>query len=298
MFDSVFNDEMLKEGAEIPKPKKQTICLLDDPIVYPSIYKEKLANIDIMSEEELYNTIAPSLSFILRNIMNGESDYEDLKYFTNQKFLHTATNVVARNNLPVNDIIAINTIVTQYLYSTGDKDTNITESMKELIRISNRRYIEELCYMTGVDTEYAIYLSMAFLSDTDGLKSILRANQLMIKLPDELSTQQKYICIYETFSELIRMRNLFKAIMFDYGAIVISDKKEEEKFSTLINAVLCMLNGQSYETIRFVLIEYYNEFIYTQRPIRFPIQSLAYDDYGRILQVVNNLMTMENIVIP
>lgn len=299
MFDSAFNNEMLKEGAEIPKPKKETICLLNDPVVYPSIYKERLANMDNMSEEELYNAIAPSLSFILRNIMNGENNYEDTNYFINPRFLNTTINVVARNNPSINDIIAINTIVTQYLYSKSI-DVNIANIMKELIRVTNRDYIEKLACMTNMALDDAINISMAFLSSGDGLKNILRANNLMIKLSDDMSTEQKYICIYESFTDdgLIRMRDLFKSVMFDYGTLSINTEKESENFSTLINAILNMLNNQSYDTIRVVLIEYANEIAYTQRPIRLSIMSLSQQDYMRILQVVNNLKVMEGIIIP
>lgn len=298
MFDSFFDNEILKEGAVIPKPKKVEITLLDDPEVYPSIYKERLANLDTMTDEEIYKSVAPSLSFILKKIMNGEDNREDIKYFTNARFLNAAINTVARStNLNFNDIIAINTIAIEYL-NYDNRDANIIQLMRELVRVTNRNYIERLTCMTGMSTDDAINISMSFLASGDGLANILRVNNILVKLPDDIATEQKFICIYETFTEsgLLRMRDLFKSIMFDYGIININNSNENEKFSILINSILNILNSQPSNTIRFVLIEYYNEWTFTRKPIRFPILSLS-RDYSRILDI-SNALKLEGIIIP
>ena len=296
MFDNLFND-MLKEGAEIPAPKKETITFLQDPVLYPNVYREKLVDISIMNEEDLFNIIDKSLEIILDNLYTENKDENnDILYFKNLRFINTTINVVARRPLDLKYIIYLNDIISQY-FSCREKDIVITEAMRKLIEILDRYWIERLTCL-GIPQDKAMQISMEFLRSNDDLANTVRANKVIVTLPKNIATQQNIIFIYEVFAEngLVRMTNLFKSVMFDYG-IMIGGKEESEIFSIIINAVLTMLNFQSIQTIRIVLIEYTNDYYYSNRAIRFPIRSICPSDYDRICYVADALIK-ENIIVP
>lgn len=296
MFDNLIND-MLKEGAEIPAPKKETISLLQSPVIYPNVYREKLVNISVMEEEDLFNILNESLEIILDNLFTENKDENnDIHYFQNIRFINTLINVVARRNIDIKYIIYLNNIIGQY-FSCSNVDPIIAGAMKELIKVLDRQWIERLMSL-GIDIENSIAISMEFLKSNDDLSNIVRANKVIVNLPKRIATEQNIIFIYEIFADsgLIRMTNLFKSVMYDYGINIVG-KDQNEIFSIMINAILRMLNVQSISTIRIVLIEYTKDYLYSNRAIRFPIRTLCPEDFDRILFVVNNLVN-ENIIVP
>lgn len=300
MFENLFTD-MMKEGGPVPKIKRQEVRLLDNPLIYPSIYRSKLVDIDNMDDKELFSVISDCIQYIIDSIENGENDYEDIKYFQNRKFLNTLINVVARRQIDIGLIMSLNKIASQYMTSSSQRNLELVDEMTELIKVCNRNYIAQMVSLTGISEEHALNISAAFLSggDSGGIRSLFRLNCEILRLPKEKVTEQNVIFIYETFSNELRLSNLFKSLLFDYG-LPIENEKDNEKLSTMILGVLNMLNSQKYSTIRSVLIEYVNSYNYPStacKAIRFSIYSLAPSDFERIIYTAQELVN-EGIIVP
>ena len=296
MFDKLFND-IERKHDEFKGIEREEVHFFDNPLIYPTLYEEKLKNINSMDQMELYKIVSASLGTILDNIERGENDYDDIKYFQNKRFLETVVNVCARTRLEMKDIRNLNKIVYEYMTSKLP-NLPLKELMVDIVRNADRDLVNNMVNMTGMSDEDALYICVSFFSVSDNLKAILKMNMAIMRLPKDIATEQNIIFIYEAFSEYIRMSNLFKSIMFDFG--IQMDSKKSEIFSMMIIAVLSILNAQKLDVIRLVLIEYVNSYNYPTpacQPVRFTIYSISQEDYDRIMYVVG-LLRGEEIFVP
>ena len=294
MFDNLFNDlERKFEATKGQEAQYVDMSIMNDPSLYPELYKDYLKNLDLMDETRLFQVINGSLSVILKNIKLGNNDYEDIRYFKNKKFLNCLINVLARKqDLKLEDICMLNKIAYQYLNSK-QQGLPLKDEITEMVKMTNKKYIAEIEQLTDMSQNSGLILTLAYFST--GVKGL---NTALLTL-DEKITEQKVIYIYETFNELLRVTQLFESVMFNTG-LPLNTKERIDRFSIIQLAVLTILNSQPVQAIRLVLIDYVNSYNYPTlacKPIMFSIYTLNPQDFDRILFVANNLKN-EGIMVP
>ena len=303
-LDRLLKEEYMKEGGQLPpyQPKGMEIKVLDNPELYPYLYKEKLNNMDKLDDRELFNIIAPTLSLILTNIVEGVNDGEDLKYFSNERFLDTLIRVVS--NVPLKDLDYYNLNAILYQYFESQIQNGLEEKMINLGLVVNRNFVEDIIRLVDIPNKEALKIALAATSSNDILANMINMNNLIANIKD--LDEQKVIFIYESFIDrgfipgdfrdlgIIRLRELFKSVML-YLNDVTNDKVDG--FTKIINAVLIMLENSSFEAIRIVLIEFYNTIAYNRCNYRFSLANLDQNQYPRIIQVIYVLAT-NGIIIP
>ena len=73
MFDKLFND-IERKHDEFKGIEREEVHFFDNPLIYPTLYEEKLKNINSMDQMELYKIVSASLGTILDNIERGENE--------------------------------------------------------------------------------------------------------------------------------------------------------------------------------------------------------------------------------
>lgn len=313
MFESLersLNDYLSPEQMEARKQKREGVFVefLNDPSIYPLVYKEKLVDMNNLSDEELFNTIAPSLGTILANAINGE---EEISYFSNERFIDTVLRVVSNVTLNDLDYFNLNYLVYQYLtmVQTDEKGNTIplpfSAKMISIARIADRNFVDDIIRLAELSETEATKIALSALSSNIIMDNMIRMNDMIMREKD--LDEQKIIFIYEAFVGrgflpgdykdlgIIRLRDLFKSLMFPY--IAFESDKQKNTFNMMIRSVLTMIENSSYESIKFLLIDYYNSIIYEQNQPRFNLIELPQNEYPRLLTAINELYLQNRIVI-
>lgn len=302
MFDQVVNQ--INEGIEKRKQKQETekpvtFSISDIPSFNDAFFRERISNIDSLSERELFDILRTSYSMILEDIFVKE-DSTYLPLFTNTKFLTVFIQVINSVQINYMEQIYCNKLAYDYLTNNENIDEYTKSLFFTLSRNVNKNVIPSLLGL-GLSDDFASYLALCRFSSTKEFVNIRRVNYLLISSNPNQLNEQMIIYIYEKLFD--RFTDLFKATMFD----VYSDEElcnigpgSAEIYSNISLAIVDILNVMTSEDIRKVLISYSGDYNIDKntRNIRFSMKALAVDDYKRIIDVIDYLEKVENIFIP
>lgn len=303
MFEQVVNQ--INEGIEKRKLKQEaekpvTFSISDIPSFNDAFFRERISNIDSLSDRELFEYLKTGYSIILEDIfIRDDSKY--LSLFTNPRFLSIFIQVINSVQISYIEQIYCNKLAYDYLTNSNNIDEYIKSLFFTLSKTVNKSVIPPLLGL-GLSDDFASYLALCRFSSTKEFVNVRRINYLLISsLNPKLFDEQMIIFIYEKLFD--RFTDLFKATMFD----VYTDEELEnigpgaaEIYANISLAIIDILNSMTSEDIRKVLISYsgdYNMDVNTSN-IRFSIRSLAICDYKRILDIVDYLEKVENIFVP
>lgn len=300
--------EMLKKMNEYIEKKREEvetiyavpISLSSNPAFNTGVLKDRIRDIDNISEKELYDMLKISYSSLLTDIFIHD-DKSNLDLFFNSKFLNVFTHVINSVKLSLNEIIYCNKLVYDYMTIGKDRHDQYTKSL--LLNLSknvNSTIIPKLLSL-GLDEEFCIFIALARNSSMKEYINIRRMNYLIISSSATIMTEQMIINIYQVLID--NFTDLFKATMYDpYTDEELNNISDGagDIYSNMSLAIIDILNIMSSTDIRKVLMSYALDYKMTENSshIRFNIRTLAISDYQRIYDVVDFLEANESIIIP
>lgn len=303
MFERMINNDFLKEGMPLPNPKPlHKITFLDNPKLYPDMYKEKFQNLDALEVNEIYNILECSLSTILERAADNEEFEKDL--LKNDKILNILLRLFVDNSSKGSylDYISLYRFNSIAVYCF-ENVPNLANMYIQLGYYANKYMIDKITPIGEVSQEDVTKMMLYFLRGGDPLSNIVRLNNYVIKLPNKIITDYYMLRLYETLCSdlgLVGLSAIAKSVLFDFN--IITNDNENKNMSAMINAVLSLID-QNPSITRTVLLDIYN---YASTPLNGKYRGmrislskgLSPSEFPMLCQTINLLMMQEQIYLP
>lgn len=297
IFKDVIKD--IEQNNPYVKPNYVNVNILQNPVFNLQVLKEKLMNINNLTDQQLYNLIMSSYENILSDIFinnTPEMQKHYLNIFIHPRFLTILNQVMYKVQLSYDNRIYCNKII--YDYITIDNGDQYTKDLLLVLAKTVNRDIIPILVGLGLSEDFATTLAISRFSSKKELVNIKRLNFAICSSSPDIMTEQMIVYIYEKL--ISNFTFLFEGTMFDICDYNTVTEDFAEIYSTISLAILTILNNMPSDKIRTVLVSYtgdYNSIMNTNHRVRFSMQSLSMD-YYRIIQVIEYLRTVENIYVP
>lgn len=285
--------EFLDDILNAP-PKKVEYVDLNDAILFnPDAIKNKLFNINSLTDAELMDIVKKSYDYILNDIYNKNNEF--LPLFINSRFLTMFLQVIRSVQLTELQKITVNKICYDYHTTIMEKDSLVTDMLFNMSRVVNQNVLPGLLGL-GLNEQLADYLALSRFSTTKDLVNVKRVNFIITRQPSSLMTEQMIVNIYSKLYDSVTP--LFTGTLLDVEEFEDEDEESSLIYSTISNAVLDILETLPLEQIRQVLLSYnITRVSFNQgKEVRFTMNALS-DDYSRINMVVESLR-QEGVYLP
>lgn len=303
MFERMINNDFLKEGMPLPDPKPlHKITFLDNPKLYPDMYKEKFQNLDALEVNEIYDILEGSLSIILERAAANEEFEKDL--LKNDKILNILLRLFIDNSSKGSylDYISLYRFNSIAVYCF-ENVPNLANMYIQLGYYANKYMIDKITPIGEVSQEDVTKMMLYFLRGGDPLSNIVRLNNYVIKLPNKIITDYYMLRLYETLCSdlgLVGLSAIAKSVLFDFN--IITNDNENKNMSAMINAVLSLID-QNPSITRTVLLDIYN---YASTPLNGKYRGmrislskgLSPSEFPMLCQTINLLLMQEQIYLP
>lgn len=303
MFERMINNDFLKEGMPLPDPKPlHKITFLDNPKLYPDMYKEKFQNLDALEVNEIYDILEGSLSTILERAAANEEFEKDL--LKNDKILNILLRLFIDNSSKGSylDYISLYRFNSIAVYCF-ENVPNLANMYIQLGYYANKYMIDKITPIGEVSQEDVTKMMLYFLRGGDPLSNIVRLNNYVIKLPNKIITDYYMLRLYETLCSdlgLVGLSAIAKSVLFDFN--IITNDNENKNMSAMINAVLSLID-QNPSITRTVLLDIYN---YASTPLNGKYRGmrislskgLSPSEFPMLCQTINLLLMQEQIYLP
>lgn len=303
MFERMINNDFLKEGMPLPNPKPlHKITFLDNPKLYPDMYKEKFQNLDALEVNEIYDILEGSISTILERAAANEEFEKDL--LKNDKILNILLRLFVDNSSKGSylDYISLYRFNSIAVYCF-ENVPNLANMYIQLGYYANKYMIDKITPIGEVSQEDVTKMMLYFLRGGDPLSNIVRLNNYAIKLPNKIITDYYMFRLYETLCSdlgLVGLSAIAKSVLFDFN--IITNDNENKNMSAMINAVLSLID-QNPSITRTVLIDIYN---YAFTPVNGKYKGmrislskgLSPTEFPMLCQTINLLAMQEQIYLP
>ncbi|MFQ9065565.1 MAG: hypothetical protein ACLR5O_00140 [Romboutsia timonensis] len=303
MFERMINNDFLKEGMPLPNPKPlHKITFLDNPKLYPDMYKEKFQNLDALEVNEIYDILEGSISTILERAAANEEFEKDL--LKNDKILNILLRLFVDNSSKGSylDYISLYRFNSIAVYCF-ENVPNLANMYIQLGYYANKYMIDKITPIGEVSQEDVTKMMLYFLRGGDPLSNIVRLNNYVIKLPNKIITDYYMFRLYETLCSdlgLVGLSAIAKSVLFDFN--IITNDNENKNMSAMINAVLSLID-QNPSITRTVLIDIYN---YAFTPVNGKYKGmrislskgLSPSEFPMLCQTINLLAMQEQIYLP
>lgn len=303
MFERMINNDFLKEGMPLPNPKPlHKITFLDNPKLYPDMYKEKFQNLDALEVNEIYDILEGSISTILERAAANEEFEKDL--LKNDKILNILLRLFVDNSSKGSylDYISLYRFNSIAVYCF-ENVPNLANMYIQLGYYANKYMIDKITPIGEVSQEDVTKMMLYFLRGGDPLSNIVRLNNYAIKLPNKIITDYYMFRLYETLCSdlgLVGLSAIAKSVLFDFN--IITNDNENKNMSAMINAVLSLID-QNPSITRTVLIDIYN-YAFTPlngkyKGMRISLsKGLSPTEFPMLCQTINLLAMQEQIYLP
>lgn len=303
MFERMINNDFLKEGMPLPDPKPlHKITFLDNPKLYPDMYKEKFQNLDALEVNEIYDILEGSISTILERAAANEEFEKDL--LKNDKILNILLRLFVDNSSKGSylDYISLYRFNSIAVYCF-ENVPNLANMYIQLGYYANKYMIDKITPIGEVSQEDVTKMMLYFLRGGDPLSNIVRLNNYAIKLPNKIITDYYMFRLYETLCSdlgLVGLSAIAKSVLFDFN--IITNDNENKNMSAMINAVLSLID-QNPSITRTVLIDIYN-YAFTPlngkyKGMRISLsKGLSPSEFPMLCQTINLLAMQEQIYLP
>lgn len=303
MFERMINNDFLKEGMPLPNPKPlHKITFLDNPKLYPDMYKEKFQNLDALEVNEIYDILEGSISTILERAAANEEFEKDL--LKNDKILNILLRLFVDNSSKGSylDYISLYRFNSIAVYCF-ENVPNLANMYIQLGYYANKYMIDKITPIGEVSQEDVTKMMLYFLRGGDPLSNIVRLNNYAIKLPNKIITDYYMFRLYETLCSdlgLVGLSAIAKSVLFDFN--IITNDNENKNMSAMINAVLSLID-QNPSITRTVLIDIYN-YAFTPlngkyKGMRISLsKGLSPSEFPMLCQTINLLAMQEQIYLP
>lgn len=274
--------------------------------VYPNLneynvgyIKDRLFNLDNLSDEEVYNLLCKTYPYILDEMFISKN-MDLIKFlYTNSRFIMTLNNVLSRPDINLSYLqkVYCNKLAYDYFTARGEKDKYIRALMVNLSKTVNRSYTPGLIGL-GLNEELVSYLVNARFSSLKEVIQVKRLNLIIMNQSSDLMTVQMIVDIYGKLFD--KITPLFSGIMYDHWSNDLFVNQEmEDVYATINIAILEIVNNLPQDIMYHLLKNFYDshQMINTNTKVRFNIYSFAPDDYPRLYYTLE-LLRSEGIVLP
>lgn len=300
MFESYVETvkKALKASEEKDIPLSQLVS--NNSLFNPNGFREKLLNLDTLSDKELYELVKDNYKSILSDVFIKDNR-EYFNVFSNTRFITAMIQSLAvMDDLTYDERIYCNKLCYDYMTYNNSKDSYTKQLFLSLSRTVNKTIIPRLLNL-GIDESTACYLALARYSSAKEFVNVKRMNFVIQSSSPNIMTEQTIVDIYCTLFE--KITPLFEASMFDIYEKPDSEEEANEDmeliYSTISLALLDILEAMPSEEIRKVLISYTGDYqiLHSDNPVRFSMDTVAVCDYPRLMNVIE-LLKAENIYVP
>ena len=261
--------------------------------------KNRLFNLDSMSDKDLYNLVYKTYSYLLDDMIMSKNA-ELIKFlYTNPRFIMTLHNVLSSPDVKLSylQIVYCNKLAYDYFTARGDKDKYIRDLLVNLIKTVNRSTTPGLIGL-GLNETLATYLTNARYSSLKENIQVKRLNLIIMNQPSEVMTVQMIVDIYGKLFD--RISPLFDGIMYDYWSNdQFINQEMEDVYATINIAILEIANNLPEDIMYHLLRNFYETYqmLNTNKKIRFNIYSFCKEDYPR-LDYTLEMLKREGIILP
>ena len=261
--------------------------------------KNRLFNLDNLSDQDLYNLIAKTYHYLFDEMFIAKNMELINFLYTNPRFIMNLTGVLSRPDIPLThlQVFYCNRLAYDYFTARGEKDAYIRDLLVNLIKTVNRSITPSLIGL-GLNETLVSYLTNARYSSLKEPIQVRRLNLIIIQQPSEVMTVQMIVDIYGKLFD--RISPLFEGIMYDYWSPEQFISKEMEEVYATINVAILEIVNNLPEDIMYHLLRNFNEtyqLINNGKRLRFNIYSFCKDDYPRLYYTLE-LLRQEGIVLP
>lgn len=240
-------DPILKKEVDVTK-----IFDLSNPYFSHITFDQKIAEIDKISDEELYKLLEVDLNYILNKI-NTDPKYNHVIY--NVKMIRGLIKVLkdfreGKKELKTLNHIIVNKILYTYISSEGEKDSSIIDDVIQTSLDINTG--ANIFNNTEFDKKTIALLLLAKNSESNPAMSILNFNNVLMKCSPEVCTTSVISTLY---GGLYHIGDIFTPIMFDVRQMFES-KNAEEVYKNISVALIDTLAIQIPSTIYTTLWGY------------------------------------------
>ena len=269
------------------------------PTVINTFSREKfeyfLTNLSRFNDNQIFDFIKTNLEYIQSCIM--ARDVLVINQFHDIRFVNAFFLVVSNMPVTVMRQFCVNKICYDY-FTLDNANPDIKSILLNTAKKVNAEEIRQLMSI-GLDVDTASNLAFCRFSSIDEKVNIKRLNFVICSKDPDIMTEQMIVWIYEKLFD--RLGQLFVTTMLEYY-VVDEDAEPDSPFmeimSTIYLAILTMANNLPIVDIRRLLELYVQSWEHAGRPrVRVSLRSLS-NDFGRIRQVVDDMITRYNIWIP
>ncbi|MGL5752089.1 MAG: hypothetical protein ACRCXT_16270 [Paraclostridium sp.] len=277
------------------KPNTVTIDLHNNPSINTRVLLDRLFAIDNIKDDDVFELISMNYSTILNT--KFIETYGCANIFTNSKFLNILTHVLYKVNITLDIKICCNKIAYDYITLKNDNQL-IKDMLINLSKTVNRDYMYSLVGL-GIPDDIAAMILLYRYSSNKELVNLQRMNWVICNSPEELMDEQMIIYIYERLA-VNSFADLFEATMFDIYEKGVHSESIMNIYSLTSLAITDILNNLPSDKIAYVLKRYTTDrsSILGLLPVRFSLQTLSYEDYYRIHDIIRYLANVEQIYVP
>ena len=261
--------------------------------------KDRLMNVDKLSDEEVYRLAYKTYHYVLDEEFIAKNADLIRFVFTNSRFLMNLNSIISRSdiNLSLSQIINCNKLAYDYFTARGDKDEYIKALLLNLAKTVNRQKSPSLIGL-GLNEELVNYLVNARYSSLKEEIQVKRLNLIIMNQYSSVMTVQMIVDIYGKLFD--RITPLFSGIMYDHWPSDQFFSQEMENIYATINIALLEIVNNLPDNIMYHLLRNFYEthvLVNSNKKLRFNIYSFSHDDYPRLAYTLETLKR-EGIILP
>lgn len=294
-------EDYIKQLNEIQDTPTEYVNLsIGSSVLTPYVLEDKLSNISVLSDRQLYELLAIAYSTILNKTFIDKNKMIIKNLFENERFVMVFSQVLMNVTIPFDteQKTNCNRLIYDYIMFKN-KDQHILKLLYNLARTINRDTIPQVCAL-GLEEPLAVDLVISRYSTTNESLGMKRVNVVITTQSSiEVMTEQMIVWIYEKLFD--HLTPMFEGIMFDsWKEEDLIDEEKEEIYGTINLAILDILQDAPLDSIVSVLSSFAQDkyFIHSDDPVRFNIKSISVSDYGRIIQAIDIVEKERGVIIP
>lgn len=289
--------ENIIQGLPTEVNPKNLLLSMDDTNL--ESIKNRLFNMDKMSDQDLYILVSKTYPYLLDDMIMSKNAELIQFLYTNSRFIMTLNNVLSRPDVKLSYLQTVycNKLAYDYFTARGEKDAYIRDLLVNLIKTVNRSTTPSLIGL-GLNETLVSYLTNARYSSLKENIQVKRLNLIIMNQPSEVMTVQMIVDIYGKLFD--RISPLFDGIMYDHwSSEQFMNPEMEEVYATINVAILEIVNNLP-EDIMYHLLRNFHEtyqMLNTNKKVRFNIYSFCKEDYPR-LDYTLEMLKREGVILP
>lgn len=285
--------------ASVDSQGSVTLDFTSNVTLTPEMLVNKLKNINVMTDKEVYELVNDYYEDILTDIFikkekQEKSEFTDL--FTVPKFIIALTQVIYTLTPSHTTRRRLNKMSYDYLVlKERNRDTYVSGLLMALSKTVNRDKIPKLCTLP-LPEDLASLLALSRYSSEKEVLNVKRLNRVLLNQPADSITEQKIVDIYLSLFEHILP--LFTGVMLDVISPQNLSPNTAEVYGLITLAALDIMNELPIVDIKkgLTMFDEDRKIQYPDSPLRINLESCSQEDYPRLLKAID-LLKQEGVYI-